>query len=76
MRLNRREILDHLHTLAHYARRSLPEFEHDRVGDETVFRIAVDHKRYWRLMSDLQDFRDRIRRGSASPPKSSSNCVR
>jgi hypothetical protein len=57
-------MLDHLHTLAHYVRRSYPEFEHDRVGDQTVFRIAVTHERYWRLLSHLQDYRDRIRRGS------------
>ena len=57
-------MLDHLHTLAHYVRRSSPDFEHDRVGDLTVFRIAVTHERYWRLVSHLQDFRDRIRRGS------------
>lgn len=57
-------MLDHLHTLAHLTRRTLPEFEHDRVGNETVFRIAVEHDRYWRLMSQLQGFRDRVRRGS------------
>lgn len=57
-------MLDHLHTLAHYVRRSYPEFEHDRVGDQTVFRIAVTHAHYWRLLSYLQDYRDRIRRGS------------
>lgn len=65
MRLNRREMLDHLHTLAHYARDiGLPEFEHEREGDLTVFRIAVSHDRYWRLLARLQDFRDRVRRGS------------
>lgn len=64
MRLNRREMLDHLHTLAHYARAASPEFEHERRGDLTVFHIAVTTERYWRLLAYLQDFRDRTRRGS------------
>ena len=65
MRLTRREMLDHLHTLAHYVRRkSLPEFEHDREAGVLVFRIAVEPVEYWRLQRDLQDFRDRVRRGS------------
>lgn len=64
MRLSRREMLDHVHTLAHYVRQTTPEFEHERDGDLTVFRISVSAERYWRLVSHLQDFRDRIRRGS------------
>jgi len=64
VRLSSREMLDHLHTLAHYVRRSRPDFEHDREGELTVFRIAVTTEHYWRLLSHLQDFRDRTRRGS------------
>jgi hypothetical protein len=57
-------MLDHLHTLAHYVRLVTPEFEHTRDGELTVFRMAVEAERYWRLLARLQDFRDRIRRGS------------
>jgi hypothetical protein len=57
-------MLDRLHTLAHYTRQTYAEFDHDRVGDETMFRIAVSHERYWRMLAHLQDFRDRIRCGS------------
>ena len=67
MRLSRREMLDHLHTLAHYVYAGrLPPFEH-RTGEtdtETVFTIVVDRQAYWRLMRKTQDIRDTIRRGS------------
>lgn len=64
MRLSQREMLDYLHTLAHYLRRTAPEFEHEREGDRMVFRIAVQGDPFMRLVYELQDSRDRIRRGS------------
>lgn len=66
MRLNRREMLDHLHTLAHFvSNEQLPSFEHARSNDDrqTVFTISVDRFAYWRLMSRTQDLRDALRRG-------------
>ncbi len=65
MRLNRREMLDHLHTLAHHISGGrLPLFEHeaDSSGTKTVFTIAVDRAAYWRLVSKTQDLRDALRR--------------
>jgi hypothetical protein len=65
MRLSRHEMLDHLHTLAHYVKRSeLPPFEHRRDGELLVFEIAVHRERYLKLLLGLQDVRDRVRRGN------------
>jgi hypothetical protein len=66
MRLNRREMLDHLHTLAHYVSAGgEPLFEHvrDESGARTVFTIAVERERYWRLLAATQQTRDLVRSG-------------
>ncbi len=62
--MQQREMLDHLHSLAHYIKRGgHAQLSHDRDAGQLVFRIAVEPGRYWRIVSETQEIRDAVRRG-------------